>query len=246
MTQATSPLMKQFLEIKNQHPDAILFFRVGDFYEMFFDDAVEAASILQITLTSRNKNKKDSIPLCGFPHHSASGYISKLIRAGKSVAICEQVENPGTTKGIVRREVVRVITPGTVIDPELLNEKENNYLAALLWDKGKEITDAKHIGLACLDLSTGDFRLLARDAPWVEIESELIKIIPKEILISSIYQERQSEISILSAQSVIRFVPAAFFAQEDADDSLKKQFNLQTVASLGGGTPLSDRCRCPA
>jgi len=227
--------MKQFLEVKQHHPDAILFFRVGDFYEMFFDDAVKASGILQITLTSRNKNKKDAIPLCGFPHHSASGYISKLIRAGESVAICEQVEDPGATKGIVRREVVRVITPGTVIDPELLNAKENNYLAALKWEKGKRITEARQIGLACLDLSTGDFRLLATDVHWVEIAGELIKLAPKEILISSRYQERQAEIAALSDQSVIRFIPEAFFAQDDAEEILKKHFDLQTVASLGGG-----------
>jgi len=235
MAQITSPLMKQFLEVKAQHPDAILFFRVGDFYEMFFDDAVKASSILQITLTSRNKNKKDSIPLCGFPHHSASGYIAKLIRSGESVAICEQVEDPATAKGIVRREVVRVITPGTVIDPELLNAKENNYLAAILWDKGKQPTEAKQIGLACLDLSTGDFRLLASDAAWVDIEGELIKISPKEILISSRYEERQADLTALSEQSVIRFIPADFFAQEDAAEVLKNHFKLQTVASLGGG-----------
>lgn len=128
-----TPMMRQYLEIKADHPDAILFFRMGDFYEMFLDDAVKAAAILDIALTSRGKgNDGDNIPLCGIPYHSATPYIAKLIEAGEKVAICEQVEDPKTAKGIVRREVVRVVTPGLVIDSDSLSPKENNFLLAMV------------------------------------------------------------------------------------------------------------------
>ena len=123
--------MKQYVEIKEKYPDCILFYRMGDFYEMFFDDALTAAPILEITLTSRNKSKEDAVPLCGFPYHAASGYITKLVDKGYKVAVCEQVEDPKNAKGIVQRAVVRVITPGLVIDEENLNASENNYLACI-------------------------------------------------------------------------------------------------------------------
>jgi len=230
-----TPLMKQFLDVKADHPDAILFFRVGDFYEMFYDDAVKAASILQIALTSRNKNKKDAVPLCGIPYHAAPGYIAKLIRAGESVAICEQVEDPAMAKGLVKREVVRVITPGTVIEPELLSAKENNYLAALSWDRGKKLEEAKQIGLACLDISTGDFRVLDADAAWTDIEGELMKLAPKEILLSAHYKERETQLGPLIARWPIRFVAPTYFLQEEAASQLRSHFEIENLASLGGG-----------
>ena len=145
-----TPAMRQYLEIKEQYKDCILFFRMGDFYEMFFEDAVTASKILEITLTSRNKGREDSIPLCGVPHHAASAYLTKLIEAGFKVAICEQVEDPKEAKGVVRREVVRVVTPGLVVDTEKLDAKENNFLAA--WSFGKD-----RFGLAFIDISTGEF-----------------------------------------------------------------------------------------
>ncbi len=231
----TTPLMKQFLEIKKNHPDAILFFRVGDFYEMFFDDAVKAASILQITLTSRDKNKKDAVPLCGIPYHAAPAYIAKLIRAGESVAVCEQVEDPAQAKGLVRREVVRVITPGTVIDPELLSAKENNYLAALTWPQGKNMEEAKTLGLACLDISTGDFRALASDASWQDVEGELVKLAPKEILLPSYYKNREHYIAGLRGPWPIRFVSSDTFSEEGASAALRSHFEIDNLAALGCG-----------
>lgn len=147
-----TPAMKQYVEIKEKYPDCILFYRMGDFYEMFFEDALTAAPILEITLTSRNKSKEDAVPLCGFPYHAASGYITKLVEKGYKVAVCEQVEDPKNAKGIVRRQVVRVITPGLVMDEENLNASENNYLACI------SATDHT-LGLAFLDLSTGDFQI---------------------------------------------------------------------------------------
>ncbi len=130
MTDLT-PLMKQYREIKRQHLDAILLFRMGDFYEMFDQDAVTASKVLEITLTARNKSKGIETPLCGFPYHAVDGYIAKLIRRGFKVAVCEQVEDPKLAKGIVKREVIRVVTPGTVLDSNLLDAKDNNYLASL-------------------------------------------------------------------------------------------------------------------
>lgn len=232
MNDAT-PLMKQYLEIKKQHPDAILFFRVGDFYEMFFDDALVASKALQITLTSRDKNKENAVPLCGIPYHAASGYISKLIRSGYSVAVCEQVEEPSAAKGIIRREVVRIITPGTVIEPELLCAKENNYLAALIWDPGSTLAECRQIGLAYLDLSTGDFRAAATDRGWSEMEGELIKVGPKELLLPSPLQGREEQTAPLKKMAPLRFVSPSYFAADQADSALKSHFQIYSTASLG-------------
>ena len=126
-----TPLMRQYRQVKQRYPDAILFFRVGDFYEMFHEDAIEGSRLLEIALTSRDKHKADHVPLCGVPYHAATNYIAKLLRAGRSVAVCDQTEDPQTAKGLVRREVVRVYTPGTLIEPDLLAAGEPNYLAAI-------------------------------------------------------------------------------------------------------------------
>ena len=182
MATETTPMMKQYWELKKQHPNAILFFRVGDFYEMFHDDAIFASKILEITLTSRDKNKENAIPLCGIPFHAGPTYINKLIKAGHSVAICEQVEDPATAKGVVKREVQRIITPGTLIEPDLLSPKENNYVAALHWDFKRSPDALQTIGLAFLDLSTGEFRT-GRAETVEEIENALSKINPKEIVL---------------------------------------------------------------
>ncbi|MFA5073978.1 MAG: DNA mismatch repair protein MutS [Nitrospirota bacterium] len=145
-----TPLMKQYQDIKRQHLDAILLFRMGDFYEMFDQDAITASKVLEITLTARNKSKGIETPLCGFPYHAAEGYIAKLIRRGFKVAVCEQVEDPKLAKGIVKREVIKVVTPGTVLDSGLLDAKDNNYLASLYQSRNG-------FGIAFLDISTGDF-----------------------------------------------------------------------------------------
>jgi DNA mismatch repair protein MutS len=147
-----TPAMKQYVEIKEKYPDCILFYRMGDFYEMFFEDALTAAPLLEITLTSRNKGKEDSVPLCGFPYHAASSYIAKLVEKGFKVAICEQVEDPKKAKGIVKREVIRVITPGLVLDEENLAAGENNYLSCICLQKDI-------LGLAFLDITTGEFQI---------------------------------------------------------------------------------------
>src|ERR1700704_6250561 len=150
MTEQSTPLMRQYAAVKKEHPTALLFFRLGECYELFFDDAIVASKELQITLTSRNKEKGIAVPMCGVPYHAAENYISKLIRKGFKVAVCEQTEDPRLAKKLVRREVTRVVTPGTAAD-SLLNSEENNFLAALA-----QVGD--RVGFAALDLSTGEFR----------------------------------------------------------------------------------------
>ena len=179
MTETSTPLMRQYAAIKKEHPNALLFFRLGDFYELFFDDAIVAARELQITLTSRNKEKGIAVPMCGVPYHAAEGYISKLIRKGFKVAICEQMEDPRIAKKLVRREVTRVVTPGTAADSSLSSE-ENNFLAALA-----RVGD--RVGFAALDLSTGEFRATefqGEDAAR-RIQEELSQLRPKELLYAS-------------------------------------------------------------
>ncbi len=179
MSEPSTPLMRQYAAIKKDHPTALLFFRLGDFYELFFDDAILAARELQITLTSRNKEKGIAVPMCGVPYHAAEGYIAKLIRKGFKVAVCEQVEDPRLAKKLVRREVTRVVTPGTAADSSLSSE-ENNFLAAL-------VQGGDRAGFAALDLSTGEFRATefhGEDAAR-RIQEELQQLRPKEVLYGS-------------------------------------------------------------
>jgi DNA mismatch repair protein MutS len=154
MTKLT-PMLQQYLDIKGQHEDTILFYRMGDFYEMFFDDAVVASKILGITLTSRNK-KSDAVqvPMCGIPYHAAQTYLAKLIKAGRRVAICEQTEDPAEAKGIVKREVIRILSPGVITDDLLLDDKSNNYICSLT---AKESGGKRLYGVSFLDISTGEF-----------------------------------------------------------------------------------------
>ena len=146
-----TPVMKQYLEMKKEYDDAILFFRMGDFYEMFFEDAKIASRELGITLTSREKNKKNPIPMAGIPYHAINGYLSKMLKAGYKVAICEQTTKPDKSLGPVKREVVQVVTPGTVMGEDVLDATTNNYLVALS-------VDSECTGIAIVDLSTGEFR----------------------------------------------------------------------------------------
>ena len=179
MSEPSTPLMRQYSAIKKEHPNALLFFRLGDFYELFFDDAVLAARELQITLTSRNKEKGVAIPMCGVPYHAAESYISKLIRRGFKVAVCEQVEDARLATKLVRREVTRVVTPGTAADSSL-NAEENNFLAAVA-------TVGDRVGFAALDLSTGEFRAteFGGESAGRRIQEELEQLRPKEMLYGS-------------------------------------------------------------
>jgi DNA mismatch repair protein MutS len=201
-----TPMVRQYLEIKAQHPDAILLYRMGDFFEMFFDDALKAAPILEVQLTARHRGSESEAPMCGIPHHALDGYLAKLLAAGLRVAICDQVEDPAKAKGLVRREVVRVVTPGTVSDPGLLDSKEENLLAAIAWKGGRGESGAgagsgpaapNAAGLrapgaagpgaaaagagAFLDVSTGDF-FVRRWASAEEATDDLALLRPRETL----------------------------------------------------------------
>src|SRR5262249_29387864 len=156
-----TPLMRQYLDVKDRHPDAIIFFRLGDFYEMFFEDAVLGARLLDLTLTTRDKGKEDAVPMCRVPHHAARGYGALRTSVGPQVGVCEQMEDPRFAKGIVKREVVRIITPGVVIDDDVLEPKLPHYLAALVPSKGAG--KACEVGLAYLDATTGE--LAATELP---------------------------------------------------------------------------------
>src|SRR5205085_8368551 len=164
-TETATPLMRQYHSAKQQVPHALLMFRLGDFYELFFDDAVTAARELEITLTSRNKEKGAAIPMCGVPYHAAEGYISRLIQKGHRVAMCDQMEDPRLAKKLVKREITRVVTPGTAMDASLVRSRENNYLAAVA--RGGSGAASRIAGaraaLAHVDISTGEFRVTELD-----------------------------------------------------------------------------------
>ena len=170
-------MVRQYRELKSQHPGTLLFFRLGDFYELFFEDAVIGSRELQITLTARHKESNDPIPMCGVPHHSAANYIAKLVRKGYRVAICEQTEDPSKAKKLVRREVVRVVTPGTPIDPQLLEPRASVYLAAVC-------AQGETVGAAFLDISTGEFRATQADGSdaWQRIAADIESYAPRELL----------------------------------------------------------------
>jgi DNA mismatch repair protein MutS len=179
MSEPSTPLMRQYAAVKKEHPTALLFFRLGDFYELFFEDAILASKELQITLTSRNKEKGVAVPMCGVPHHAAENYIGKLIRKGFKVAICEQMEDPRLARTLVRRQVTRVVTPGTAADSSLGSE-ENNFLAALA-------QSGDRVGFAALDLSTGEFRAteFTGEGALRRVREELEQLRPKELLYGS-------------------------------------------------------------
>ena len=223
---ALTPMMAQYHEIKKDYPDAILFYRMGDFYEMFHDDAKQAAAILEIALTSRNKNSKDQIPMCGIPIKAAEMYIAKLIEKDIKVAVCEQTEDPAQAKGLVKREVVRVITPGMIPDLTLLKDNENNYIASVYALKNK-------IGLSSVDISTGDYKVTETKNPKIVID-EIFRIDPSEILLS---EEDETELALdikaVFKQKAITLLPASYFDPGLCREKIKEQFSLRSLEGLG-------------
>lgn len=226
-----TPMMRQYLEIKAEHPDSILFFRLGDFYEMFLDDAVKASRILDIALTSRNRNADGTeVPLCGVPFHSATPYIAKLIEAGEKVAICEQVEDPKLAKGIVRREVVKVVTPGLVVDSESLSPKENNYLLAISGDSGAKF------GLSFLDLSTGEFRVTELEGADAAA-AELICVNPREVLLPASFRDGpgERELAAATAERMISYLDDWVFDPDYCLRLFNGHFGAASPDALGCG-----------
>lgn len=219
-----TPMMAQYLKTKEEYPDSILFYRLGDFYEMFFDDAIKASRELEITLTGKDCGLAERAPMCGIPYHSASVYIAKLIAKGYKVAICEQVEDPKTAKGIVKREVIRIVTPGTVIDEELLDERTNNYLAVIYSRNGI-------YGFAVSDISTGEV-YTTEVSGADEALSETARYEPKEILVNSEAANK------LSKQIELRFHIEAdectdeFFENTSFEEKILTQFNKGSLNEL--------------
>lgn len=237
-----TPMMQQFYQIKQQHPDKILFYRMGDFFEMFGDDAVTASKVLQIQLTTRNKNKQDAVPLCGIPIHAYEQYLNKLTNAGFKVAICEQTEDPSQSKGLVKREVVRIITPGTVIAPDLLDANQNSFICAIYGNWKKKL-----IGIAFCDLSTGEFELdkLNLKNGWGSLMELLYQYQPREILLPSnrsekemaFYQEFIDQSKQLTAsnqtQPHIEFLDHFHFDLSHSIRTLQQHFSVNTLAGFG-------------
>ncbi|MGX7014143.1 DNA mismatch repair protein MutS [Vagococcus silagei] len=224
-----TPMMVQYFGIKEQYPDAFLFYRLGDFYEMFYDDAEKAAQILELTLTCRNKNADDPIPMCGVPHHSAQGYIDILIEKGYKVAICEQVEDPKLTKGMVKREVVQLITPGTKVDGKEVAAKENNYLTAL-------IVEETGFGFAYTDLSTGELKA-SRLQDEESVLNECSSLQTKEIVLGSgipdaLTQQFETRHILVSEQIEIDQNAELSYLTADLTDSLAKKATLVLLAYL--------------
>ena len=228
MSDFSTPLMRQYSAIKERHPNALLLFRLGDFYELFFEDAVVASKELQITLTSRNKEKGVAIPMCGVPYHAAEGYIAKLVRRGFRVAICDQMEDPRLATKLVKREVTRVVTPGTAIDSQILEPRENNYLAALAERDGS-------VGLAFVDLSTGDFRATEFAGPEAaaRLQEELERMRPSELLVASRptspVEARPVPLASLTQTPLEDWV----FAEDYGARLLRDHFRVATLAGYG-------------
>ncbi len=234
-----TPLMRQYREIKGAHRDAILFFRVGDFYEMFYEDAEEASRLLSIALTSRDKARADPVPLCGVPYHAATGYIAKLLKAGRTVALCDQVEDPKLAKGLVRREVVRLYTPGTLIDTELLPPTESNFLAsvstAAFGPRSPQRAPVPVLGLAALDLSTGDFwvREFRGERAQTDLQDELARLEPRELLYPKDTTEQTHKLFTQIKGPSLRVQDPSAYDLATAQRALQEQFGVGSLDGFG-------------
>lgn len=224
-----TPMMEQYMQIKKQYPDAFLFYRLGDFYEMFYDDAIKGSQILELTLTQRNKKAVDPIPMCGVPHHAAQNYIDILVDKGYKVAICEQVEDPKQAKGMVKREVIQLVTPGTIIDESAGEAKENNYLTALHFENNQ-------YGFAYVDLSTGELKVSVLNTIDT-ILNELISLRTKEIVVdSSVNDEVLNQIKnlkiLISEQNDTEDSSEVSFASQDVENSVEVEVIKHLITYL--------------
>ncbi len=235
-TTALTPMMAQYLEIKNAHKDYLLFYRMGDFYELFFDDAVVASKALDIALTKRGKLDNQDVPMCGVPFHAYESYLSKLIRQGFKVAICEQTEDPKEakkrgSKSCVRREVIRLVTAGTLTEDNLLDARKNNYLLSI-------VKNGESLGLSWLDLSTGDFytqeQTVTPQNEAMLLGSSLARLMPVEIIVSDAFLQKQNIFSLLNEyREKLTVLPQARFNAANAEKRLLDVFKVNTLDSFG-------------
>jgi len=223
----TTPMLQQYLAIKEKYQDAILFYRMGDFYEMFFEDAQTASKVLEITLTSRNKNDAVPVPMCGVPYRAAQAYMARLIENGYKVAICDQVEDPAQAKGLVKREVVRVVTPGMIVENELLEAKSNNFLLSLSVER-------EFIGLAYLDISTGTFRV-AETTNQTKVIEEIGRILPREILLPADSRDLAlvDRVQKVVASRAVNWLTDGAFDVQRGKQRLIDQFQTLTLEGFG-------------
>ena len=218
---ALSPMMQQYFDIKKQHPDKILFFRLGDFYEMFYDDAILASKELELTLTGRDCGQEERAPMCGVPFHSYENYVARLIAKGYKVAICEQMEDPALAKGLVKRDIIRVVTPGTVIESSMLQDDKNNYIASIY------ITEKK-AGVCFADVSTGTAHatVLTGEKLGPEIISELCRYSPSEVLFNAAILDYKEVTAYIKQQLAcsVELLDEAAFAPDACMEEMRAQF----------------------
>jgi len=219
-------MLKQFMDIKNQHPDKLLLFRMGDFYETFFDDARTASKILGITLTTRDKNAKNPVPLAGFPYHALDNYLDKLVKSGLKIVICEQIEDPKLAKGLVKRDVVDIITPGSIIDGKFIDKIENNFLAAIC-----KTEKDKKIGFSVIDVSTADF--LFTEINEEQLKNEIMRLKPSEIIVENEKIETELKNLNLELEPTFTIFESWYFDREEAERLLKNHFNVSTLEGFG-------------
>ena len=226
-----SPMMEQYLETKEQYKDCILFYRLGDFYEMFYDDAKLASKELELTLTGRNCGLEERAPMCGVPFHAADTYIARLVERGYKVAICEQMEDPALAKGLVKRDVIRVVTPGTLTSGTMLKETENNYIASVYFDE-----EDSELSVCYSDISTGELYLTEYHGSDVyqTLLNELVKIKASEIILS---EELSSAIDMdelkLLTDAYFDIMPQTTYNEKSMKDMILAQFGTISLTSIG-------------
>ncbi len=221
----TTPMLEQYWRFKDLHPDKILLFRMGDFYETFFDDAKITSKVLGITLTARNKSDDDPVPLAGFPYHALDNYLNKLVAAGKKVAICEQVEDPKEAKGIVKRDIVDIITPGSLMDSNLISKAENNFLTTI------NIAKKDLVGLASIDVSTGDF--IFTEIHKTNLKGEILRLLPAEIIVKDDKTKEEVLALIPDYSPVITVFDSWHNETNESLTFLKEHFHTKSLESLG-------------
>lgn len=224
---ALSPMMEKYLETKKEYPDCLLFYRLGDFYELFFEDAVLVSKEIGLTLTGKDCGLEERAPMCGVPFHAVDTYLTKLVENGHKVAIAEQMEDPKFAKGLVKREVIRVVTPGTLTDMNAIDETKNRYILSIIYEKGR-------FGLACSDVTTGEF-YVAEEESIEDLKNEIFRFEPAEIIVNDLFQ--MSGVDLKALQEYLGFsysvMDGSRFQEEKAAETLCRHFSVYSVDGLG-------------